>query len=352
MVNYITLRSAFEGRRILITGHTGFKGSWLALLLKNFDAKLYGYSVSKHEDNQIYSDEVSRLFEAEKISDILNLDDINDFIQFVQPEYIFHLAAQSLVSISYEEPLKTISTNVIGTANLLEASRGAESLKRILIVTTDKVYFNDESGRMYGEDERLGGRDVYSGSKAATEIISESYFHSFFKNCQIPVITVRSGNVIGGGDFSMNRIIPDIIKSVSQNEILQLRSPQSVRPWLHVLDTLFGYCFLATVNIDLHAMQSFNIAPLDANRSVLDVMNVAQSFFPSLSIKVDERKNFLESVSLNLDGKLMKQLGFIPKLTFDNSLQLTFDWYKKYLEGESAVDLCNADIRKYISELC
>ena len=348
MVKYTELSQAFSGKRILITGHTGFKGSWLSILLHNFGAKLYGYSLKKNENNLIYSSEVSKLFECEKFANVVDYIALKDYVEFVSPDYIFHLAAQPLVSQSYEDPIETINTNIIGVANLLEATRNSLNINAIIIVTTDKVYFNDERGEKFHENCKLGGKDIYSASKAGAEVIVESYYHSFFKFSKIRLLTVRSGNVIGGGDFCLNRIVPDIIRSVTKKQILDVRAPNSIRPWLHVLDPLFGYLFLAAKKSLPEGQIAYNISPRDNGKKVEEIIELARAYFPNLETNYTLDNQFKESISLSLDGSLLESVGYKSKLGFEESIDLTLKWYDDYFSGLGVLDLCYRDIKTYI----
>ncbi len=230
----------YRGRRVLITGHTGFKGSWLALWLKELGAEVTGFGLAPPTTPNHW--DVVRLPITDIRADIRDLSAIRQTIHKSHPEIVFHLAAQPLVRHSYKDPLESWTTNVMGTANLLEACRSAEALRAVVVITTDKVYVNEERHRAYRENDRLGGHDAYSASKAAAELVAESYRKAFFTKKGDPLVaTARAGNVIGGGDWSSDRLIPDAVRAVSSGHSLETRSPQATRSWFHVLDCLSGY---------------------------------------------------------------------------------------------------------------
>ena len=234
--------SFWKNKKVLITGHTGFKGSWLSLALSKLGAKLYGYSLNIENKSQIFSClNLEKIFVKSKYGDIRDIKKLKKFIKFSKPEIIFHLAAQPLVRESYVDPNYTYEANVMGTINLFEILKQNENLKCLMVITTDKVYKNLEKKDGYKEEESLGGHDPYSASKACVEIITESYKKSFFEKNGKVVATLREGNVIGGGDWSKDRLIPDIIKSIKSQKNLIIRSPDSVRPWQHVMEAVYFY---------------------------------------------------------------------------------------------------------------
>ena len=355
--------SFWLNKRVLITGHTGFKGTWFSIWLSMKGAEIYGFSLKITHDNFFYT----KTMEEKKIvknyeGDIRNLQDIRNCIDEVKPHIVFHLAAQSLVQTSYKKPIDTWDTNVIGTLNILESLKSLSNKCAIIIVTSDKVYENKETLQGYKESDKLGGKDPYSSSKAATEILVSSWRFSFVGNSdhqteRLLIATVRSGNVIGGGDWSDNRIVPDFVKAASTKQILEIRNPQSVRPWQHVLDTLNGYILLAEelyknekdLKKKKELTSGFNFGPNpENNKTVLELVNKCCEFWPC-SIKVSEdMKKTYESKLLTLDSnKSMDLLGWQPILNFYEAIKNTINWYREFNQNISAYECCKKDILKF-----
>ena len=334
--------SFWDNKKVFITGDTGFKGSWLAYWLLNLGANVYGYALEPDTDKSLYTIlNLKKEYDSER-QDIRDFDKLSASIKRFNPEIIFHLAAQPLVKESYINPIYTYSTNVIGTANLLEASRNISSIRSIIVVTTDKVYKNLEKNKSYKESDVLGGHDPYSSSKACTELLLDSFRNSFFNEKNIPLISARAGNVIGGGDWSPNRIIPDVVKSLYEGQELLVRSPNSIRPWQHVIDPLAGYLLLAEKSFQNWSMTSsaWNLGPLfNSHKTVLDVLEVMKEFNKSLHWKLDDQVHEHEASLLMLDiSKAINKLNWTPKFSFEKSIELTSEWYSCYYSG--------ADIRK------
>lgn len=343
--------SIFSKRKILITGHTGFKGSWLSIWLLLLNADLVGYALEPKTLNDNYCRSSLQNKFKEYIEDIRNKQKVFDVFKFEKPEIIFHLAAQPLVLESYKNPLYTIETNIIGTANILEAFRHSESAKLLVIITTDKVYENTDMIHPFKENDRLGGKDTYSSSKAAAELISTAYRESFFQDKEKTIITVRAGNVIGGGDWSEHRIIPDCIKAIENDQNIIVRNPDFVRPWQFVLEPLGGYLLLASkiLNGEKHLAGAWNFGP--SNNSILNVIELVQLLINhygkgTCQVKRDDSTK-KEAVYLSLDiSKARKQLNWNPCLTVDEALRLTVDWYKRY-KTENMFDFCCKQIDEY-----
>lgn len=343
--------SVFNHKNILLTGHTGFKGSWLSIWLLLHNADLVGYALEPKTqyDNYILSSLSSKL--KEYIADIRDKDKIFEVVNIEKPEIIFHLAAQPLVLESYKNPLYTIETNVIGTANILEAFRHSQSAKLLVIITTDKVYENRDLNHPFNENDRLGGKDTYSSSKAAAELISKAYQESFFQDKEKIVVTVRAGNVIGGGDWSEHRIIPDCIKAIENDQNIIVRNPYFVRPWQFVLEPLGGYLLLASkiLNGEKHLAGAWNFGP--TNNSTLNVIELVQLLINhygkgSYEVKRDD-SSMKEATYLSLDiSKARKELNWNPCLTIDEAVRLTVDWYKHY-KTENIFDFCCKQIAEY-----
>jgi CDP-glucose 4,6-dehydratase len=353
----ITLQDFYKDKKVFVTGHTGFKGSWLSLLLKELGADVTGYALSPEQDRE-------NLFRLTKVEDKIesNISDIRDFkalkeaLEKAEPDIILHLAAQPLVRDSYEDPIYNYETNVMGTVNLLEASKDLKSLKALVNITTDKCYENKEWLWPYRENDRLGGHDPYSASKACSEIVTNSYRKSFYIDRNIGLASARAGNVIGGGDFSKDRIIPDIVESIKHNKKVTLRHPKAVRPWQHVLDVLHGYLLLGQKLYDnpREFSESFNFSPVE-NKEV-NVEEVVRNFISEIgsgSYKVDlDKADLHEAGILKLDSsKAIKKLGWMPKYKTGDSISKTAIWYKDYLGNSDMESLCQKDLNNFI-KLC
>ncbi len=275
--------STFAGKQIVVTGHTGFKGSWLSLWLSELGANVHGYGLAPNSSDSLFDClDRGNIFASSELADLGDSDRVAKFIHRVKPDYVFHLAAQPLVRLSYAEPLNTIATNVLGSANVLDAVRTLEKTCHTIFVTSDKCYQNREWCYSYRENDPLGGKDPYSMSKAAAELVAESYRRSYFDKhpCGSLVISVRAGNVIGGGDYSADRLIPDCVRAALADRTLIIRNPRATRPWQHVLDCLNGYLHAACLAPELNNKadrESFNFGPCDPHDH--PVVEVAQAFF-------------------------------------------------------------------------
>jgi len=325
----------YRGRRVLLTGHTGFKGSWLALWLTELGADVTGLSLSPRGSPNHW--DLLGLKIAEHLIDVRDAPAVARLVRESQPEIVFHLAAQAIVRRSYREPLDTWSTNVMGTANVLDACRQSGSVRAIVVVTTDKCYENRKQKRGYRETDRLGGHDPYSASKAGAEIVAASYRKSFFEDAPSPLlVTARAGNVIGGGDWSEDRLIPDLIRALSSGDKLQIRSPKAIRPWQHVLESLAGYLLLGQ---KLFASErafegAWNFGPEDEQTwTVTDLLQHMGALWPQVSWEVTKAPQPSETPLLCLDSrKAHEQLGWRPVWTFDTAVKQTTQWYRRYLE--------------------
>ena len=330
----------YKGKKVLVTGHTGFKGSWLSTWLINLGAEVIGYSLDIPSEPSLFDD----IKIAEKITDIRgDVRDLNNFrkaLNYHNPEVIFHLAAQPIVRSSYDDPVETFTTNAIGSLNILEAVRNSESVKSLVMITSDKAYRNVEWIWGYKENDQLGGEDPYSSSKGCAELIFYSYTNSFFKDNEIPIklSTARAGNVIGGGDWAKDRIVPDIVRSFSKNEILSIRAPNATRPWQHVLEPLSGYLTLAQMQIrkDEINHESFNFGPRqDVNQNVLRLVEEFSKYWDSGSWKVHEDNAKPEAGLLKLNcDKAQAMLEWKAILSFEETIKFTGEWYKAYFEEE------------------
>jgi CDP-glucose 4,6-dehydratase len=330
----------YSGKRILITGHTGFKGSWLTLWLHELGADITGIALPS--DGQLNHFDLLELPIDDRRCDIRNVEGIKQIFKEKSPEVIFHLAAQPLVRRSYKDPLETWSTNVMGTANILEACRQNESVNAIVVVTTDKCYQNQEKTRGYHELDSLGGHDPYSASKAGAELVAASYRDAFYNTKSKPLLaTARAGNVIGGGDWSEDRLIPDIIRAIELNHSLEIRSPSSTRPWQHVLESLYGYLLLGQklLSGDKAFAEAWNFGPnLDGNRSVAEVLNKLQSTWKELQWKVSDQPQPHETKLLYLDNtKAKSKLNWNPVWNIDEALLQTASWYQAWMGAKKVI---------------
>ena len=332
----------YRDRRVLLTGHTGFKGSWLALWLKQLGATVTGAALAPNTNPSHW--QLQQLDIAEHHIDIRDHDAILRIVAETRPEIIFHLAAQPLVRRSYADPVETWSTNVLGTCHLLEACRKTSSVRAVVNVTTDKCYQNNEWVWGYRESDRLGGHDPYSASKAAVELLSASYRVSFMSTPDGPLLaTARAGNVIGGGDWSVDRLIPDLVRAISSGTSLEIRSPNSTRPWQHVLESLSGYLLLGQrlLERDSRFADAWNFGP-DAmgNRSVQDVLTQLVQWWPKARWHMTEQAQPHEAGLLSLDStKARRILDWQPVWNLEDALHHTADWYRSYLDSGEVASL-------------
>ena len=344
----------YKGKRVLITGHTGFKGSWLAYILDSIGAEITGYSLEpKTEPSLFKSLSFSKNFNS-IIGDIRDKKKFKQTVYSSNPDFIFHLAAQPLVIESYNNPKETFEINFNGTLNLLEILKELNSSVQVVFVTTDKVYENLELGFPFVETDKLGGKDPYSASKAASEILIDSYSKSFFKNSDINIATARAGNVIGGGDWSDNRLIPDIIKAKQNNRPLNIRNPKAIRPWQHVLEPLFGYLTLgvALKQNPVKFSTSWNFGPeVEDTKTVKDILNVGKKL-EVVGEVIYEDISLIEAQSLKLNiTKAKKELSFKPIWKAEQAIKATFEWYNAfYQQNSTAKELINKDLQSYSNQ--
>jgi CDP-glucose 4,6-dehydratase len=337
----------YQNKKVVITGHTGFKGSWLALTLHELGAKVCGIALSPKTNNDFYVvNDVSSLCDSH-IVDINNLEEVKRIIIEFQPDIVFHLAAQPLVRYSYANPLDTYQTNVIGTANVLEAIKQVSGKCAVVLITTDKVYENKEWHYPYRETDRLGGKDPYSSSKACAEILITSYRHSFFNlhdydRHQKSLATARAGNVIGGGDWSVDRLVPDIVRSINEHKDIQIRNPFAIRPWQHVLEPVVGYLKLAlklyqTPN-EFSGEWNFGPYPEEVLK-VEEVVKTAIEILGNGSYKVTNEENAPhEATLLKLDiSKTVNELRWKPQLNTKEAISLTMEWYKTLATNKNEI---------------
>lgn len=348
-----TILNQFTNKKIVITGHTGFKGAWLAQLLLNVTQNIKGIALKPNTSPNLFDS-----LNLEKKLDSV-FADINDFenlekqILSFEPDYIFHLAAQPLVRYSYVHTLETYKTNVIGTANILESCKKLTNPCVVVCITTDKVYHNKEEHYAYSEGDHLGGHDPYSSSKAAAELIIDSYRKSFFSEGHIQVASARAGNVIGGGDWSDDRLVPDIVKSIQKNSKIILRNPSSVRPWQHVLDPLFGYLILAAkMNLNPHQFtEAWNFGPNNGEeKTVSEVVNIFYDTYglePEVNVQNLNEPHEANLLMLNIN-KAKSILGWQPTWNTTRAIKETAFWYKS-LNLNNAEFLVNKQIKTFLS---
>jgi CDP-glucose 4,6-dehydratase len=341
----------WSGRRVLVTGHTGFKGSWLSLWLQSRKANVTGISLAPQtEPNLFDAADVGREMDS-RFLDIRDSAAVAHVVAECDPEIVFHLAAQPLVRQSYEQPVQTFETNVLGTVYVLEALRNAPSLQAVVVVTSDKCYRNDESGRAFSETDALGGDDPYSASKGAAEIVAGSYATSYFRTRGVGVATVRAGNVIGGGDWSADRLVPDIVRATQRGHAVTLRYPHAVRPWQHVLEPLNGYIRIAEAlassriygggwNFGPHEDERVTVG--DLTQSMLDLLA------PGTTWKTSSGEQPAEHVLLRLSTrKSREELGVVPNLAARDACDWTASWYSHWFAGTPARELTLAQITRY-----
>ncbi len=351
------LKQTYFGKSVFVTGHTGFKGSWLIKILNDLGAIVKGYSLAPEGEVNLFNEIKGETLCESIIDDLRNREALKNAIIDFQPDFVFHLAAQPLVRLSYEIPSETFEVNAIGTANLLDAIRLLEKKCNVVLITTDKVYRNNEWEYPYRENDKLGGYDPYSASKACSELVIDSYRNSFFNSEKYnqhhkSIAVGRAGNVIGGGDWSKDRLIPDIAKSLSKAEEIVIRNPNSVRPWQHVIEPLFGYLELG-VKLDLEPIKysnAYNFGPNTSDAlSVEEMVNKSIKCWGVGSYKAEVNPNNPhEAGLLKLDiSKALSQLSWKPVFNAQTAIERTINWYKNYYNGISASELMKLDIEYY-----
>ena len=349
----------YKGKRVLVTGHTGFKGSWLSIWLHELGAEVVGVALDPYSDKDNYVlTGIGSKIKADIRADIRDGENLKQIFAEYQPEIVFHLAAQPLVRLSYDIPVETYEANVMGTIHVMEAIRATESVKVGVMITTDKCYENKEQIWGYREDEPMGGYDPYSSSKGAAEIAINSWRRSFFnpadygKKHHVALASVRAGNVIGGGDWALDRIIPDCIRAIEADKTIEIRSPKAIRPWQHVLEPLGGYMLLANKMWDepTKYCEGWNFGP--RTESIANVWNVATKLISNYGkgeLKDVSDPNALhEAKLLMLDiNKAHFKLGWEPRKNIDQCMSMVADWYKRY-KSEDVYNLCVDQINKYV----
>ena len=334
----------WRGRRVFLTGHTGFKGAWMALLLRSLRAEVRGFSLPPEHANGIFCVAGVEADLNHEIGDIRDLEAMKTSMRRAEPEIVIHMAAQALVRRSYLDPIETYSTNVMGTVNLLEAVRLTRGVKAVAVITSDKCYENTGAREPFREDDALGGFDPYSSSKACAEIVAAAYRGSFFHDEGASrIATARAGNVIGGGDWSTDRLVPDMMKSFMQGEAVHIRNPDAVRPWQHVMDPLIGYLALCEALCAAPQFaESWNFGPsASSNTTVSEVAGaLAKNWGPGAEWEIRRKDDLHEAAVLQLDcSKATSRLKWRPLIEFEATLALTVDWYRAFSQG--------CDMRKF-----
>jgi CDP-glucose 4,6-dehydratase len=345
--------AAWRGKRVLLTGHTGFKGAWMGLLLARLGAEVTGVALAPSTGPSLFGLLGERNPVGSHFQDIREPTQLHDLVRACRPELVIHMAAQALVSQGYADPVGTIASNTMGTVHLLEALRPAQEVRGVLVITSDKVYENREAGVDFPENAPLGGHDPYSASKAAAEILTSAYRRSFFDARGVPVVTARAGNVIGGGDWAVDRLIPDLWRAFETGQPVAMRSPGSVRPWQHVLDPLYGYLLYLQQRVNGQAglADAMNFGP--PREPVRTVLEVAQRFSASLGAAglwtVQEgAKNMHESRFLSIDSRQAAQsLGWRTALPVDEAVQWTGEWYRAYHAHADLAEFSHCQIDAY-----
>jgi CDP-glucose 4,6-dehydratase len=347
------MRSEFwKGKKVFLTGHTGFKGGWLSLWLHELGAEVHGYALAPNTTPNLFTvANVSTCLASSTIADIRDPSLLNEALQTSEADIVFHLAAQPLVRYSYESPVETYSVNVMGTVNLFEAIRKTSSVKAVVNVTTDKCYENREWVWPYREDEAMGGYDPYSSSKGCSELVTAAYRRSFFSSSGVSVATARAGNVIGGGDWSSDRLIPDFFRAIDANQALSVRSPGAIRPWQHVLEPLSGYLMLAQ---QLYSQggefaEPWNFGPSDEDaRNVEWIVEQLVASVPGAIWQRDEKPQPHEANYLKLDSsKARTYLDWQPRWNLKAALDSIISWHESWHQGKNMHDFTLSQIAKY-----
>ena len=344
----------WKGKRVFITGHTGFKGSWISLWLVSLGAKVKGYALNPPTTPSLFNEaRVGEVMES-KIGDIGDQSKLYQSMTAFDPDILIHMAAQSLVRCSYTAPIETYEVNVIGTAKVLEVARSCPNLKAIVNITTDKCYENDERSQGYKEEDPMGGYDPYSSSKGCAELVTSAYRRSFLQEQGIGVASVRAGNVIGGGDWASDRLIPDILRSFEKNKPVVIRNPKATRPWQHVLEPLSGYLILAEKlykNQDKYA-GGWNFGPREEDVKPVDwILDEMILKWPNSSWELDKKSNSHEARFLKLDIlKAESKLGWKPVWGLSHTLKKIIYWHKAWLDKKDMQSVCLAEIEEYMND--
>jgi CDP-glucose 4,6-dehydratase len=349
---------AFSGRSVLLTGHTGFKGSWLAIWLAKLGANVHGFALPPEPQSLFTAADVVDVMNSSSLGDVRDLETVAEAFSGASPEIVYHLAAQSLVRRGYEDPVETYGTNVMGTVNVLQAARECPSVRVVVIVTSDKCYENHETSRSYRETDALGGRDPYSSSKGCAELVTSAYRRSFFSEPgRALVSSARAGNVIGGGDWSEDRLVPDIARSIARGEPVVIRNPSHIRPWQHVLEPLRGYLMLGARMLDGRSdlAQEWNFGPDD--EATISVEDLAAAIIKawgmgSMTVATDGDGPH-EATTLRLDTtKAQRLLGYRSLIDLKTAIEMAVRWYSQYQAHPSkASSLSEGQIDEYMARV-
>jgi len=353
-------KNFWKKKRVLITGHTGFKGSWMSFWLNSLGAEITGYSIDIPTSPSLFEVLAIRDITNDIRGDVRDLENLRDIVEKTSPEVVFHLAAQPLVLKSYMEPVLTFSTNIMGTVNLLESVRGVDTVKACVIVSSDKCYKNKEKNEGYFETDEMGGYDPYSSSKGCTELITESYRKSFFydgdfEKAETSIASARAGNVIGGGDWAEDRLVPDCIEALQNREAISLRKPQSIRPWQHVLEPLNGYMLLAEKMFKERNKfsKAYNFGPSEKDCISVDylVKRILREWGESVPIRVLDSKKTHEAELLKLDTqRVCDELKWKPVWNIERAIEKTVEWYKAYYNDENMKELTRKQIETFTKD--
>lgn len=352
------LKSFYNNKRILITGHTGFKGTWICACLLELGAKVFGYALDAPTNPSLFdltemSSRISSIY-----GDIRDINKLQSVFNDIKPEIVIHMAAQPIVRESYINPVYTYDVNVMGTVNLLECVRNCDSVKSVVNVTTDKVYNNKEWVWAYRENEELNGYDPYSNSKSCSELITDSYRNAFFSEKEIAVSTARAGNVIGGGDFAKDRIVPDCVRSIEGERIVYLRNPDSIRPYQHVMEPIYAYLLLAAEQYEDNTLSgAYNIGPnLESCLTTRQLVDLFCNYWNKiddrkLCVRYEEHMGPHEAKYLRLDNnKIMDTIGWKPRWDYEEMISKTVCWTKNYFDGKDCYLLLKTQIEDYLGE--
>jgi len=345
----------WQGKRVFLTGHTGFKGSWLSLWLVSLGAKVKGYALSPPTSPSLFIEANIDSIIDSQIADIRDQDTLHESMTKFSPDILIHMAAQPLVRYSYDEPIETYEVNVIGTAKVLEVARSCPNLKAIVNITTDKCYENDERAEGYKEDDPMGGYDPYSSSKGCAELVASSYRRSFLQDQGVGLASVRAGNVIGGGDWADDRLIPDILRSFENGSPVVIRNPKATRPWQHVLEPLSGYLILTQGLYEEQKKyaEGWNFGPNEQDVKPVDwILDKMILKWPDSSWKLDSNSSPHEAGFLKLDiAKAKAKLGWNPVWELSHTLEKIIGWHRAWLDKEDMQAICLAEIEEYTRDM-
>lgn len=345
-------QSFWQGKSVFLTGHTGFKGGWLAIWLSNMGASVHGYAIRPPTKINLFNEaKIEDYIASSTIADLREAKTLQNTMQAANPDIVIHMAAQPLVRDSYKDPVETYTSNIIGTVNLFEAVRNTPTVRAVVNITTDKCYENREWLWPYRENEPMGGHDPYSCSKACAELVTSSYRRSFFEESNIQLASVRAGNVIGGGDWGFDRLIPDFLRALDMKQTLIIRSPKAIRPWQHVLEPLSGYIMLAEklFMVQSKFSEGWNFGPDDADsRSVEWIVSHLCHQIPGANWKLDNKSHPHEANTLKLDSTKAKTLiKWTPRWNLETALDKTIEWHAAWKQGSNMADVCLQQIKSY-----